>query len=85
MDGFAVIVEKKKLNETADALSTLQSENAKLRVELEKVKVERDAAIKDINGILSHDEFCGVFCKFCKWDKDCDEEKVPEWRGRKED
>ena len=45
---FAAIIEKKYLREAATALSTLQAENEKLRAELEQVKRERDAAIKDI-------------------------------------
>ena len=40
---FAAIIEKKYLRDAATALSTLQAEDEKLRVELERVKVERDA------------------------------------------
>ena len=36
------------MKDAATALSTLQAENEKLRAELERVKAERDAAIKDI-------------------------------------
>ena len=38
MDGFAVIADKRKLEDAATALSTLQAENEKLRDELEQVK-----------------------------------------------
>ena len=38
MDGFAVIADKRKLEQAATALSTLQAENEKLRDELERVK-----------------------------------------------
>lgn len=37
----------------ATALSTLQAENEKLRAELERVTAERDAAIKELNGVSS--------------------------------
>lgn len=38
MDGFAVIADKRKLDNAATALSTLQAENKKLRADLERVK-----------------------------------------------
>ena len=37
----------------ATALSTLQAENEKLRTELEQVTAERDAVIKELNGVSS--------------------------------
>ena len=40
------------LGDAADALSTLQAENEKLRDELDAVKCERDAAIKDLFEII---------------------------------
>lgn len=40
------------------ALSTLQTENEKLRAELEKVKRERDAAVEDLHKL----------CPAWKWD-----------------
>ena len=39
--------------EAADALEQLQAENANLHDELEKVDAERDAAIKELNGVSS--------------------------------
>ena len=40
------------LTDAADALFTLQAENEKLRDELDSVKCERDAAIKDLFEII---------------------------------
>lgn len=40
------------LGDAADALSTLQAENEKMRDELDSVKCERDAAIKDLFEII---------------------------------
>ena len=52
------------LADAADALSTLQAENEKLRDELDSVKCERDAAIKDLFEIIGDIEEirrgCGV-------------------------
>ena len=55
MDGFAVIADKRKLEDAATALPTLQAENEKLRAELEKVKRERDAAVKDLEKLCRDD------------------------------
>lgn len=79
------------IRDAATALSTLQTENKKLRAELEQVKRERDEAIKTI--------FQWVGCPECKWWDSADEwcEKYdreadscggcesPEWRGQKEE
>ena len=49
--------------------------------ELEQVKRERDAAVKDLNEFLAMDELCPIQCEWCKWkDTFCDG-KTPEWRG----
>ena len=72
--------------DAATALSTLQAENEKLRAELEKVKAERNGAIKDLNDFLSLDELCPIQCKWCKWEGTNCDGKTPEWRGpQKED
>ena len=57
----------------------------KVVAELEQVKRERDAAVKDLNEFLAMDELCPIQCEWCKWkDTFCDG-KTPEWRGIKED
>ena len=53
----------------------------KLRAELEQVKAERDAAIKDLNEFLSMDELCPIQCEWCKWNGTYCDGKTPEWRG----
>lgn len=96
---------QEECREAAEALATLQielkamrgaansykAENARLESELEKVKAERDAAIKTI--------FQWTGCPECKWWDSADEwcEKhdreadscggcdSPEWRGQKEE
>lgn len=70
----------------ATALSTLQTENEKLRAELEQVKRDRDAARSDIETALAY----GMKdCELCKnsqcyvrgGTKPC----LPKWRGQKEE
>ena len=58
----------------------------KVVAELEQVKADRDAAVKDLNEFLAMDELCPIQCEWCKWkDTFCDG-KTPEWRGpHKED
>ena len=64
--------------QAADALEKLQAE-------LEQVKAERDAAVKDLNEFLSMDELCPIQCEWCKWNGTYCDGKTPEWRGIKED
>ena len=71
--------------DAADVLSMLQVENEKLQAELEQVKAERDAAVKDLNEFLSMDELCPIQCEWCKWNGTYCDGKTPEWRGIKED
>ena len=74
----------------AEALSTLQAENEKLRAELEQAKRERDAAV----------DCCSGYCASCLFVKDCAKHDMNdaaptrwyygdcedwEWRGWKED
>ena len=42
MYGFAVIADKRKLEDAATALSTLQAENEQLRSDLRRLQTERD-------------------------------------------
>jgi len=75
--------------DAATALSTLQTENEKLRDELEKVKAERDAAVSDLETVMAYGGGNLDTCTFCKngqcygrgGTKLCN----PEWRGQKED
>lgn len=55
-----------------------------LREDLARVTAERDAAVKDINEILSLTELCPLLCEWCRWNEGCDSSKMPEWRGAKD-
>ena len=82
----------------ATALSTLQTENEKLRAELEQVKQEHDEAVQCIRGIAKSGRVW--MCPYCVHAKDttggiaeCELDvgacMMPyskfEWRGQKED
>nr|DAO50959.1 MAG TPA: DNA double-strand break repair protein [Caudoviricetes sp.] len=56
------------LADAADALSTLQAENEKLRAELEQVKQERDEAVQCIRGIAKSGRVW--MCPYCVHAKD---------------
>lgn len=72
---------KNLIAEVTTALSMLQVENEKLRAELEQVKRERDAAVKDLNEFLSMYKLCPIQCEWCKWNGTFCDGKMPEWRG----
>ena len=69
---------QKDILDAATAIETL-------RADLARVTAERDAAIADINAILSMDELCPILCEWCAWHDDCDGKKAPKWRGIRED
>ena len=57
----------------------------KVVAELEQVKRERDAAVKDLNEFLSMDELCPIQCEWCKWNGTYCDGKTPEWRGQQKE
>lgn len=68
--------------QTSGKISPIMVE--KLRDELARVTAERDAAVNDINAILSLTELCPLLCEWCRWNEGCDCSKMPVWRGAKE-
>ena len=87
--GRAFADQEDVLDNAATALSTLQAENEKLRAELEQVKQDRDAAVKDIELIVRRINDCNIKlddgttvsslelgrCRVCKHEEtgDCDD------------
>lgn len=71
-------------HKAATALSTLQDENTKLLAELEKVKAERDAAVSDLETIMSYAGNLDTF-QFCKnvkcYKRGGTHPCLPKWRG----
>ena len=74
-DFFRVCLDCK---DAATALEQLQAEN-------DRLKRERDAAVKDLNEFLSMDELCPIQCEWCKWNGTYCDGKTPKWRGQKGD
>lgn len=70
-----------------EAMPTIDPERLpvvqQLRAELEKVKAERDAAIRDIPKMCKTCRYGNSPCDWCQYDPD--EELNWEWRGVKED
>ena len=67
--------------DAATALSTLQEENEKLRAELEQVKRERDAAIRDLEMVSVCDTCVHEHAPSCPG---CNDAENWEWRGPEE-
>ena len=65
-----------------------ETENEKLRAELEKVKAERDAAVSDLETIMAY-YGDGYICDFCRngncFPRSGTKPCLPKWRGQKED
>ena len=78
--------------EAATALSTLQTENEKLRAELERVKQELDTAVESIPHECKTCVYHTVFFNGCTLDHDCTNPDGGcsnnydrwKWRGQKE-
>ena len=79
------------IRDAATALSTLQTENEKLRSELEQVKREKDAAASDLESVMAYRGDNGDnldTCQFCKngqcYVRGGTKQCLPQWRGPKE-
>ena len=86
MQNMRTVVEKVR-----STLSTLQAENKELRVELEQVKRERDAAASDLESVMAYRGDNGDnldTCQFCKngqcYVRGGTKQCLPQWRGPKE-
>ena len=81
---FDGIKPERELDLAIEAFSTLQTENAKLQAELEKVKAERDAAVSDLETIMSYAGNLDT-CQFCKnvkcYKRGGTHPCLPKWRG----
>ena len=85
--GRAFADQEDVLDNAATALSTLQDENEKLRVELEQAKAERDAAISDLETIMAYGGGNLDTCQYCKngqcYARGGTKLCLPQWRGQK--
>lgn len=77
------------IRDAATALSTLQTENEKLRDELEQVKREKDAAASDLESVMAYRGDNLDTCQFCKngqcYVRGGTKQCLPQWRGQKEE
>lgn len=76
MQNMRTVVEKVR-----STLSTLQAENKELRAELEQVKRERDAAIRDLEMVSVCDTCVHEHAPSCPG---CNDAENWEWRGPEE-
>lgn len=80
---------KKTLRDAATALSTLQTENEKLRDELEQVKRERGTAASDLETVMAYRGDNLDTCQFCRngqcYVRGGTKQCLPQWRGPEEE
>lgn len=88
---FTPVCGEERAKEAVEIVRKLQTENEKLRAELEQVKREKDAAASDLESVMAYRGDNGDnldTCQFCKngqchvrgGTKQC----LPQWRGQKE-
>ena len=80
-DDYTVQNMRTVVEKVRSALSTLQAENKKLRAELEQVKRERDAAIRDLEMVSVCDTCVHEHAPSCPG---CNDAENWEWRGPEE-
>lgn len=80
-DDYTIQNMRTVVEKVRSALSTIQDENEKLRAELEQVKRERDAAIRDLEMVSVCDTCVHEHAPSCPG---CNDAENWEWRGPKE-
>lgn len=85
---FTPVCGEERAKEAVELVRKLQTENERLRDELEQVKREKDAAASDLESVMAYRGDNLDTCQFCKngqchvrgGTKQC----LPQWRGPKE-
>ena len=85
---FTHVCGEERAKEAVELVRKLQTENERLRDELEQVKREKDAAASDLESVMAYRGDNLDTCQFCKngqchvrgGTKQC----LPQWRGQKE-
>ena len=78
---FTPVCGEERAKEAVELVRTLQAENEKLRADLEQVKRERDAAIRDLEMVSVCDTCVHEHAPSCPG---CNDAENWEWRGPEE-
>ena len=78
---FTPVCGEERAKEAVELVRTLQTENEKLRADLEQVKRERDAAIRDLEMVSVCDTCVHEHAPSCPG---CNDAENWEWRGPEE-
>lgn len=78
---FTPVCGEERAKEAVELVRTLQAENKKLRADLEQVKRERDAAIRDLEMVSVCDTCVHEHAPSCPG---CNDAENWEWRGPEE-
>ncbi|ANU40241.1 hypothetical protein ADH75_12985 [Flavonifractor plautii] len=79
---FTPVCGEERAKEAVELVRTLQAENEKLRADLEQVKQERDAAIRDLEMVSVCDTCAHEHAPSCLG---CNDAENWEWRGPEEE
>ena len=88
---FTPVCGEERAKEAVELVRKLQTENERLRDELEQVKREKDAAASDLESVMAYRGDNGDnldTCQFCKngqcYVRGGTKQCLPQWRGPKE-
>ena len=85
---FTPVCGEERAKEAVELVRKLQTENKRLRDELEQVKREKDAAASDLESVMAYRGDNLDTCQFCKngqcYVRGGTKQCLPQWRGPKE-
>ena len=85
---FTPVCGEERAKEAVELVRKLQTENERLRDELEQVKREKDAAASDLESVMAYRGDNLDTCQFCKngqcYVRGGTKQCLPQWRGPKE-
>lgn len=86
---FTPVCGEERAKEAVELVRKLQTENERLRDELEQVKREKDAAASDLESVMAYRGDNLDTCQFCKngqcYVRGGTKQCLPQWRGQKEE
>lgn len=85
---FTPVCGEERAKEAVELVRKLQTENERLRAELEQVKREKDAAASDLESVMAYRGDNLDTCQFCRngqcYVRGGTKQCLPQWRGPKE-